>query len=218
MVIYPGTGLARFREDPEAVRAANDLAAGLVALAPELFLLGFSPDPFHLPETHALMEEWITQRGARIVGEIVPYIGGYAREGPEMDEIYEHAVALGVPINHHSSTADDSAAVGRLALRHPQARIIMAHIGGTWAFRHGIAVARAHDNVWVDTSGWVWVAGGSAEIALRELGAEKLVFGIDYPLCDINTWLDRLARIRVGPEDRERIAWRNAAELLRIEF
>ena len=105
-------------------------------------------------------------------------------------------------------------AIGRLAERHPEARIIMAHIGGTWAFREGIAVARAHDNVWADTSGWPLVAGGIMEVALRELGASKFVFGTDYPLCDIDTWVSRLERLPVSDAQRERIAWRNAAELM----
>jgi len=216
MVIYPGTDLDRLADDPDAGRRANELAASLVALDPKRLILGFSPDPHHLEATLAQMEGWVKVRGARIIGEIVPYIGHYEREGAAMDAIYEQAVALDVPINHHASTEEDTAAVARLAARHPRARIIMAHVGGTWNFRNGLAVARAHDNVWTDTSGWVMVAGGSMEIALRELGPSKLVFGIDYPLCDINTWLARLQRLPLSEEGRERIAWRNAAELMKL--
>ena len=94
----------------------------------------------------------------------------------------------------------------------------MAHIGGTWAFRDGIAVARAHENVWADTSGWPMVAGGIMEVALRELGPSKLLFGIDYPLCDIDSWVSRLERLPVSEEGRERIAWRNAAELMGLSL
>jgi predicted TIM-barrel fold metal-dependent hydrolase len=216
MVIYAGSGIQDFRHDPANVRRANEAVARLVTMAPDLFILGVTPDPFHLEETLALMEEWVRQRGAMIVGEIVPYIAGHAREGPELDAIYEKAVELDIPISNHSSTAEDSAAVGRLAERHPEARIIMAHIGGTWAFREGIAVARNHDNIWADTSGWPMVAGGIMEVALRELGPSKLVFGIDYPLCDIDSWVSRIERLPVSDDDRERIAWRNAAELMRL--
>jgi predicted TIM-barrel fold metal-dependent hydrolase len=218
MVIYAGSGIEDYREDRSAVRSANEAAAELVGMAPELFILGFTPDPFHLEETLGMMAEWVTGRGARIVGEIVPYIAGHEREGPEMDAIYEKATELGVPINNHSSTGEDSAAIGRLAERHPEARIIMAHIGGTWAFRDGIAVARAHENVWADTSGWPMVAGGIMEVALRELGTSKLLFGIDYPLCDIDSWVSRLERLPVSEEGRERIAWRNAAELMGLSL
>ncbi|UCC68849.1 MAG: amidohydrolase [Armatimonadota bacterium] len=216
MVVYAGSGIEKFREDATAVRGANEAAAELVAMAPELFILGFTPDPFHLQETLCMMEEWVKERGAKIVGEIVPYIAGHEREGPEIDAVYEKAAELGVPLNNHSSTTEDSAAIGRLAEKHPEARIIMAHIGGTWAFRDGIKVARAHENIWADTSGWPMVAGGIMEIALRELGASKLVFGTDYPLCDIDSWVSRLERLPVSDEDRERIAWRNAADLMGI--
>ena len=217
MVVYAGSGIRQFRDDPTAVRRANEAVAQLVALAPHLFILGFTPDPFHLEHTLDLMDEWVNRRGAKIIGEIVPYIAGHEREGPEMDAIYEKAVALHVPINNHSSTAEDSAAVGRLAARHPNARIILAHIGGTWAFQAGIKVARAYDNVWADTSGWPMVAGGIMEVALKELGPSKLVFGIDYPLCDIDTWITRIARLPISDADKERIAWRNAAELMKLD-
>jgi predicted TIM-barrel fold metal-dependent hydrolase len=216
MVVFAGSGMEDFKNDPTAARRANDAAVAVADSDPELFLLGFTPDPFRVAETIAGMDEWVQERGARIVGEICPYIFGCAREGPAMDAIYEKAIALDVPISNHSSTAEDSAAVGRLASRHRDARIVMAHIGGTWAFREGIAVAREHDNVWVDTSGWPMVAGGTMEVALRELGASKLLFGTDYPLCDIDTWIGRLERLPVSENDRESIAWRNAAEIMRI--
>ena len=216
MVIFAGSGMDKFKQEPLMVRRANEAAAELVSLAPELFLLGFTPNPFALDVTLTLMEEWVEQRGAKIVGEICPYIAGHDREGPAMDAIYEKAVELDVPISNHASTAEDSAAVARLAERHPKARIIMAHIGGTWAFREGLAVARAHDNVWADTSGWPMVAGGTMTLALRELGPSKLVFGIDYPLCDIDTWVGRLRDLPLTDDERERIAWKNAAELMKL--
>jgi len=218
MVIYPLSGISEFRNDGEMVARANEAAAALVEMAPDLFILGFAPDPFHLGTTLDLMEHYVRHRGARIVGEIVPYVGNYAREGPEMDAIYEKAVELGVPINNHSSTAEDSAAVSRLAERHPEARIIMAHIGGAYAFRDGIEVARRHDNVWVDSSGLAMVSGGTMEVTLRELGASKIVFGIDYPVCDIDTWLGRLERLPVSDAERETIAWRNASTLMGLDY
>ena len=218
MVIFAGSGIDRFKDDPTALRRANEAAAALVDMNPDLFLLGFTPDPFHLDDTLSMMEEWVDERGARIVGEICPYIVGHDREGPAMDATYEKAIELKVPISNHSSTPDDSAAIGRLAERHPSARIIMGHIGGTWAFRKGIQVAATHDNVWADTSGWPLVAGGIMEVALKELGPSKLLFGIDYPLCDIDTWVSRLERLPVSDRGREQIAWRNAAELMELNL
>jgi len=218
MVIYPLSGISEFRNDAEMVARANEAAAALVGMAPDLFILGFAPDPFHLDTTLDLMEHYVRHRGAKIVGEIVPYVGGYEREGPEMDAIYEKAIELDVPINNHSSTAEDSAAVGRLAERHPEARIIMAHIGGAYAFRAGIEIARRHDNVWVDSSGLAMVSGGTMEVTLRELGASKIVFGIDYPVCDIDTWIHRLQRLPMSDAERADMAWRNASTLMNLDY
>ena len=41
--------------------------------------------------------------------------------------------------------------LGRLAQRYPEAKIMMAHLGGDWEY--GFKVARECPNVYVDTSG-----------------------------------------------------------------
>jgi predicted TIM-barrel fold metal-dependent hydrolase len=103
---------------------------------------------------------------------------------PEMDPIAERAAAMKVPILQHTwlkaggnepgeSTPYD---LVELAERHPQVQFICAHTGGDW--ERGIRIIRATKNVSGDIAGFD-PTSGVVEMAVRELGAERVVYGSD---------------------------------------
>jgi predicted TIM-barrel fold metal-dependent hydrolase len=103
---------------------------------------------------------------------------------PELDPIVERAAALQAPILQHAwfnlkgnlpgeSTPLDLAA---LAQRHPKAVFIDAHTGGDWEL--GIRALRPAKNVSTCVAGFDPTAG-VVEMAVRELGAERVIFGSD---------------------------------------
>jgi predicted TIM-barrel fold metal-dependent hydrolase len=79
---------------------------------------------------------------------------------------------LGGNLADESSPAD----VVELAARHPDARFICAHTGNDW--ERGIRTIRASRNVWAEISGSDPTAG-MVEMAVRELGAARVIFGSD---------------------------------------
>ena len=54
---------------------------------------------------------------------------------------------------------------------------------------------------------------GAMRRALEEVGARKLLFGVDYPLVKAGALLAALEELDLPTEDRNRIAFANAAEL-----
>ncbi|MFN5532022.1 MAG: amidohydrolase family protein [Planctomycetaceae bacterium] len=68
--------------------------------------------------------------------------------------------------------------VAELARRHPRAQIVCGHSGGTWEV--GIRAIRDCPNVAVETAGFDPTAG-MVEMAVRELGAERVIYGSDAP-------------------------------------
>jgi predicted TIM-barrel fold metal-dependent hydrolase len=103
---------------------------------------------------------------------------------PELDPIVRRAAELKAVIYQHTwlkitgnlpgeSTPFDLA---ELAARHPDAPLICGHAGGDW--ERGIRAVRAHQNVYVELGGGDPVAGVT-EAAVRELGAERVLFGSD---------------------------------------
>jgi hypothetical protein len=111
------------------------------------------------------------------------WVAHHASE-PELDPIVERATELKAVVFQHTwikvrgnlpgeSTPMDLAA---LATRHPNAKLICGHSGGDW--EQGIRAVRAHKNISVDLGGGDPVAG-ITEMAVRELGLERVLYGSD---------------------------------------
>ena len=66
--------------------------------------------------------------------------------------------------------------VVELAQRHPKLQIVCAHTGGNWEL--GIRAIRATKNVYCGIAGSD-PTSGYVEMAVRELGAERVIYGSD---------------------------------------
>jgi uncharacterized protein len=66
--------------------------------------------------------------------------------------------------------------LAELAARHPQAMLICGHIGGDWEL--GIRIIRPYPNIYADLAGGDPTVG-LTEMAVRELGAERVIYGSD---------------------------------------
>lgn len=131
--------------------------------------------------------------------------------------------------------AETAVHILRLALsgaldRHPRLKLMIGHMGeglptmmeriervfGGYSNTHlERNVARAIvEQVWVSTSGFSSMAAFLA--ALMTFGADRLLFSVDYPFGNNVAAAAFLKRLPVSPEDREKIAYRNADALLRL--
>lgn len=102
-----------------------------------------------------------------------------------LDPIVRRAANLKAPVLQHTwykitgnlpgeSTAADLAA---LAVRHPTASFVAAHAGGDWEL--GIREIRSATNVTAEICGGDPTTG-FVEMAVRELGAERVMYGSDF--------------------------------------
>jgi predicted TIM-barrel fold metal-dependent hydrolase len=103
---------------------------------------------------------------------------------PALDPIVERAISMNVPILQHTwikTTGNDPGESSpydlvELAKRHPQAQFICGHTGGNWEL--GIRAIRATKNVYAGIAGSD-PTSGFVEMAVRELGAERVIYGSD---------------------------------------
>ncbi len=105
-------------------------------------------------------------------------------DAASLDPLVDRARELRVPVFQHTwlkitgnlpgeSTPQELAA---LAARHPQTTFICSHSGGDWEV--GLCAIRPHRNVFADLGGGDPVAG-MTEMAVRELGADRVLYGSD---------------------------------------
>ncbi|GMU23761.1 MAG: hypothetical protein AMXMBFR13_38390 [Phycisphaerae bacterium] len=97
--------------------------------------------------------------------------------------LLEIAASYGMPILAHTTPAECDWLMERV----PQARLLMAHMGGH-PYAHGdwhkaVAAAKKHKNLLLDTAS-SQIDNGMLEHAVDELGPERILFGTDMPLLD----------------------------------
>jgi predicted TIM-barrel fold metal-dependent hydrolase len=103
---------------------------------------------------------------------------------PEMDAIVERAISMKAPILQHTWMKQGGNEPGEstpydlveLARRHPEANFVCVHTGGDW--ERGIRIIRDVPNILAEIAGFDPTAG-VVEMAVRELGAERVVVGSD---------------------------------------
>lgn len=101
-----------------------------------------------------------------------------------LDPIVERAMSMNVPLLQHTwikSTGNEPGEstpydLVELARRHSKAQLICGHTGGNWEV--GIRAIRDAKNVYADISGSD-PTSGFTEMAVRELGAERVLYGSD---------------------------------------
>ena len=138
-----------------------------------------------------------------------------------LDPIMQRAQELAVPILHHAwhkqtvqgENESTPADIAHLARRFPDVTIIMAHLGG--GRERGVLDLVDVPNVLVDTSGSQSEAG-LVEYAVRRLGAERVVYGSDWPIRDFGTQVARVRGAELTAEQRGLILHRNAARVLSL--
>ncbi len=138
---------------------------------------------------------------------------------PEGDAIVARAAELKAVIFQHTwikaqgaqpgeSTPMDVAAV---AARHPKASLICGHTGGQWEL--GIRAVRHLPNVAIDLAGSDPQAG-FVEMAVRELGPRRIIYGSDVPGRSFASQLAKVMGANVSDEDRRLILGENLRRLM----
>jgi len=150
--------------------------------------------------------------------------------------LYDYAEEHKLPVLFH--TGDTASSTGSLAHAHPLTldevanereglKMVICHLGNPWVVDTAELLYK-HANVFADISGLV-VGGGRygkeymtmlaqriSEVVYFAGGADKLVFGTDYPVETHEDGLSLVSMLKVTQADKEKILWRNASRLYSI--
>ena len=200
------------------MRAGNRRVAELVRNYPDRFHGYCSVNPHFPDESLEEMDYTVNQLGFIGIGEVCPHVLDFEMDSNEVRAIIEKAIELDVPLNLHSSEPPHFQAIAELAREYPRARIIMAHFGGFRFWRDGIAAIKDCDNVWADCSAWVLFTMGAFEHTVKQLGAERVLFGTDFPLCDLDMAAYKLRNSGLSEREVDFIGYKNAVELFKLDI
>ncbi len=108
-----------------------------------------------------------------------------------------------------------------LADRFPEAKLILAHLGCGWDndLSHQVRAIQAsrHGNVYVDTSSASSLLPGLIEWAVKEVGADRLLFGTDTPVYFTAMYRARIDHADIPDSQKRMILRDNAVRLFNLK-
>jgi len=173
--------------------------------------------------------ERVANAGLRGVGELMPHGQGYQLDQTAViAPVAEACQALGLPLLTHTSEPVGHVYPGKgevtvqtvlhLATSFPELKMICGHWGGGLPFYELMPEVRAATrNVWYDTAASPYLYDPRIYQAAKLLvGAEKLLFGTDFPLLRIKRCARQVTASGLPAEDVAAILGGNAARLLEV--
>jgi len=233
---YPGerTGGVNGPDEPTDMPGnVNDKTAAFANAFPER-LIGFMS--LHPHDPHALdeLERARGDLGLRGIKMGANYQNFHPLESRAL-AIYERAQRYGLPILFHQGTSPVRPApirfahpllMDEVAMRYPDLRIIMAHLGHPWTVDAAVVV-RKHPNVFADISGLFYRPFGFYEAMIKATEwnvLDKLLFASDFPVTTATETFHNLRKVneivdgtnfpRVPEDKLEAIIYRDSLALL----
>lgn len=143
-------------------------------------------------------------------------------DDPLVYPLVEKCIDYGVPVLVHSfvkafgqgSEETVGTNVANLAKEYPEAKIIMAHLGGNCY--HGLKAIKDCANVWNDFSGSTF-RRDDLDYAREQVGAERILYGTDLP----DFMLDNIGQVEEADfteAEKELVYYKNAQKILDRNF
>ena len=218
-------GLLSAWHSPDGPLIANDEVEGWVAQHPDRFA-GLAAVDLRKPmEAIRELRRCVTDLGFKGL-RIVPWLW----EAPPTDRryypLYATCVELGVPfftqVGHTGPLRPSEPGrpipyIDQVALDFPELVIIAGHIGYPWT-EEMIAVARKHENVYIDTSAYTTKRYPPELVSYMHSrgGRRKVLFGTNYPMIFHKQALEDLDALDLDDETRRLFLGGNAGRLLKL--
>lgn len=197
--------------DSAGIDGDDEVTAEAVAKYPDKFVGFAAVDPRRADAMDLLVHavEDLKLKGVKFG----PIYNGVSLLDPRMEPIYQYCVANNLPLTMHMGTtfAENAPidygrplAVDEIASRHPDLKMIMAHMAHPWS-EECIVVARKRPNVYCEVSAlfyrpWqFWntlIAAQEYRIAERD----KIFWGTDFPFANVRESIDGLRNINAQVE------------------
>lgn len=145
------------------VETPNDWLAEIVQRYPDKFAWCCCVVPTQEGAVEEV-ERCVKEKGAVGIGELGPAYGAYYANDERCFPVYKKAMELGVPVVIHASPSQparlrmaygDIYAVDDIAIRFPELKIVIAHMG-YYKYEDALHLVQKHENVFADIS---WLAG-----------------------------------------------------------
>lgn len=208
---------------PGKVMISNDEVAEFVAEAPDRLIGVGSVDISRPMEAVREVRRCVDELGFKAI-RVLPWLWQVPPTDRRFYPVYTACVEAGVPfctqIGHTGPLMPSE--VGRpiyldqVALDFPELVIVGGHIGYPWT-EEAIAVATKHENVYIDTSAYTMRRYPEQLTSyLRSHGADKVLFGTNYPMMPHAQALVGLEDLGLNDDTRVKFLGGNAMQVFNL--
>ncbi len=177
------------------------------------YIAGFQISPQFIEESIAEIS-FAKKNGVRLIGELVPYMhGNYPYFSKEFSILLEECERQDMVVSLHTM---DLFEMRDMAKAHPHVSFVFAHPGDTMEVRKHLTVMQECKNVSLDISGTGILRYGMLTHVARTVGAERILFGTDYPIGHPKTYVASVLAEKLTDREKELILSQNAIRLLKL--
>jgi predicted TIM-barrel fold metal-dependent hydrolase len=173
--------------------------------------------------------------GGRIKGlKLYPGYEEFYVHDVRLRVVYEMAAEFGVPVMIHTGDTYDASSkvkfahpleVDEAAVTFPDVTFVMCHLGNPW-FADAMEVIYKNGNVLGDISGFTlgnfeprfeqFIRGKLHDVIAFINDPRMLMFGTDWPISGVSSYLRFAQTIEATPEELEGLLWRNADRVFKL--
>ncbi|NTW43291.1 MAG: amidohydrolase family protein [Anaerolineaceae bacterium] len=192
-------------------REGNDFVLEVAQRHPERFYAFATANPWYGAKALTELRRAFDQ-GARGI-KLHPSLQGFLLCDDLVYPIIELAGEKNVPIFFHTGTPAFAQPmhVVELALRFPQVKMIMGHMGSTDFWLDAVPSAQLATNIYVDTS---WSLPDKVHRAIQGLGIERVLFSSDSPLSSYSVEMGCRNATILSEEEQNLVMGKNMLQLL----
>jgi predicted TIM-barrel fold metal-dependent hydrolase len=162
---------------------------------------------------------WAIKENNMVGLKLAPSSQSFKITGTQAFAVFEEAQSLDIPVFCYSSTSPYStpSMAGVVAKNFKNLKFVLSHAGSANYWADAIRVAKRYANIRLLSCGNP--LRGMKEM-VKEIGAERVLFGSDFPCAypySINYELAKVNSLQILEREKERILWKNIAELINLE-
>ncbi len=211
--VISNTGTRISQEGFEAIRKLNRHALALRRKWGDFYVPGVHVHPAFVKESCDELE-YMQAQGVKLVGELVPYMQEWSDYScKEFGEILDVIGELGMVVSFHSM---DDEQMDKMIANHPKVTFVAAHPGDRDKYSLHLERLKKYPNAYLDLSGTGLFRYGMLRHGVKTVGAEKLLFGTDYPITNPRMYVQAVEFEDISEEDKNLIFYENAARLLAL--
>lgn len=210
---FCGSVIRKIREGEgfEVLKELNREALKLRDVYGERYIPGIHVHPDYVEES--LKEiEYAAENGVKLVGELVPYMHGWSDYScGGLSDILDVAEKHGMTVSLHVGNHEQMVAMARA---HRNVNFVVAHPGEKDRVLKHIEAMQSCENMYLDISGTGLHRYGILRFLCDKVGAERILFGTDYPIGNLASYVYAMMGERLTDGERELIFSGNAKRLL----